>query len=99
MSQEFAPGVHPDSPEDARRVKRNVLETETRAGDRLLYRTTETLVGLESSQPGPQVSQSRGAAASPAGAATVRYEARWDPQTSGVTDQLNSVYFVDVDTG
>jgi photosystem II stability/assembly factor-like uncharacterized protein len=29
----------------------------------------------------------------------VRYEARWDPQTSGVTDQLNSVYFVDVDTG
>jgi photosystem II stability/assembly factor-like uncharacterized protein len=45
------------------------------------------------------VSQSRGAAPSPAAAAAVRYEARWDPQTSGVTDQLNSVYFVDVDTG
>lgn len=76
------------------------LETEAHAGDRLLYRTTQTLVGLESGQPGPQVSRpTAAAAAATSSGAPVRYEARWDPQTSGVTDQLNSVYFVDVNTG
>jgi photosystem II stability/assembly factor-like uncharacterized protein len=46
-----------------------------------------------------QVSQSRNAAATTSSGAPVRYEARWDLQTSGVTDQLNSVYFIDVNTG
>ena len=35
----------------------------------------------------------------PAAGAKVRYEARWDVQNSGVTDQLNSVIFRDVNTG
>jgi photosystem II stability/assembly factor-like uncharacterized protein len=29
----------------------------------------------------------------------VRYEARWDLQSSGATDRLESVYFIDVNTG
>jgi photosystem II stability/assembly factor-like uncharacterized protein len=76
------------------------METETHAGDRFLTRTWLTLVGLESGQPRPQVSQVRGVAPpSAAATAPMRYEARWDLQTSGVTDQLSSVYFVDVNTG
>ena len=72
--------------------------TEAYLGDRFVSRTWLTLVGLESGQRAP-VSQARsGAPAAPAGTA-VRYEARWDLQNSGVTDQLNSVYFIDVDTG
>jgi photosystem II stability/assembly factor-like uncharacterized protein len=35
----------------------------------------------------------------PAAGTKVRYEARWDVQNSGVTDQLNSVIFRDVNTG
>jgi photosystem II stability/assembly factor-like uncharacterized protein len=88
QSRWFAPGVG---------IVR--MELETHAGARLLMRTRLTLVGLESGQPAPQVSQVRGVAPSPAAATAVRYEARWDPQTSGVTDQLNSVYFIDLNTG
>ncbi len=76
------------------------LETEAHAGDRLLYRTTQTLVGLESGQSGPQVSRLTTAAApAVAAGAPVRYEARWDLQSSGATDRLDSVYFIDVNTG
>jgi photosystem II stability/assembly factor-like uncharacterized protein len=35
----------------------------------------------------------------PSTASKVRYEARWDIQKSNVTDQLRSVYFVDIKTG
>jgi photosystem II stability/assembly factor-like uncharacterized protein len=95
------------------------LETEAHTGDRLLYRTTQTLVGMESGQPGPQVSrptavaapaapasgqlvqvsQVRSAAVATSSGAPVRYEARWDLQSSGATDRLNSVYFIDINTG
>ena len=67
-------------------------ESETHSGDRFIARTRLTLVGTESGQ-------ARGAARAPVAGSAVRYEARWDPQTSGVTDRLNSVYFLDVNTG
>lgn len=43
--------------------------------------------------------QTRLLAQQPSTASRVRYEARWDVQKSNVTDQLNSVYFVDIKTG
>jgi photosystem II stability/assembly factor-like uncharacterized protein len=48
---------------------------------------------------GTNVAPKSATPANAAPGAQVRYEARWDMQPSGATDQLNSVYFIDINTG
>jgi photosystem II stability/assembly factor-like uncharacterized protein len=74
-------------------------ETDTHAGNRLLTRGWLTLVALEPGGPALANQLTAAAAPAPRAGTALRYEARWDLQNSGVTDQLESVYFIDVNTG
>jgi photosystem II stability/assembly factor-like uncharacterized protein len=73
-------------------------ESEFYEGDRFLSRVRLVLASIEPGETA-QAGPARGGMPATAAGAAVRYEARWDPQNSGVTDQLNSVYFIDVNTG
>ena len=73
-------------------------ESEVYAGERLLTRTKLSLIAFGAAQS-PGVAGAAAAFQPAHASATEKYEARWDVQNSGVTDQLNSVYFIDVNTG